>query len=288
MEHELWTRLYALAFQLDTSRTGVFYWPSDIVGVYAWAVLHDRPVSWACDRRNWPVDHAFHNRLPSQSNMSRRLRSPAVERLLNQMSDYLGEDPLVWVKRIDAKPLPVGGHSKDQDAAWGRSVRGYARGYKFYAVWGEGPLPLVWGLAGMNVSEVEMAKQMAPHLEGSGYLVGDKIYDSNALYDLFHRHGHQLVAPRKKPHTGWGHRRHSPLRLRSEQLLATRFGKSLFRERVQIERCFGQLTSCAGGLAPLPAWVRGPRRVRLWVQLKLLIHAVRHPKTPTTTVLAAA
>lgn len=53
------------------------------------------------------------------------------------------------------------------------------------------------------------------------------------------------------------------------------FGKQLYRLRGTIEEAFGNASSFGGGLAPLPAWVRGLDRVRTWVWAKLLINAVR-------------
>ena len=53
------------------------------------------------------------------------------------------------------------------------------------------------------------------------------------------------------------------------------FGKRLYQLRASIERSFGHATMFAGGLGPLPAWVRGLARVRTWMWAKLLINAVR-------------
>ncbi len=53
------------------------------------------------------------------------------------------------------------------------------------------------------------------------------------------------------------------------------FGRQLHQCRTAIERCFGKATSFGGGLAPLPAWVRGWARVRTWVWAKLVINAIR-------------
>ncbi|MCH8260899.1 MAG: hypothetical protein IIC46_11915, partial [Planctomycetes bacterium] len=61
----------------------------------------------------------------------------------------------------------------------------------------------------MNGSEPLVAREMIKQLEPGGYLLGDTLYDSNALYELASERGWQLVAPRKKPKTGLGHRRHS-------------------------------------------------------------------------------
>jgi hypothetical protein len=289
MERELWDRLYLLAVKLDTGWTKAVFRASVIVGVYVWAVLHDRPVSWACQKRNWPPDMRFvRHRLPSQPTMSRRLRSPDTERLLTALEQELSSDPsATWVKVIDAKPLAVGGHSKDADAQWGRAVQCWAKGYKVYAIWGNAPLPYVWGLAPLNVSEVRMAKHMIPLLSGSGYLLGDALYDGNPLHELAWKANYQLVAPQQRPGKNVGHRRHEPSRLRAMALLQTKFGKALMDTRSRIERDFAWLTNCAAGLASLPAWVRGLPRVRLWVWAKLLINAVRRPPCvagPTTAV----
>jgi hypothetical protein len=274
MERELWRQLYELALRFDEAwKIPAVYPTSMIVAVFFWAVIHDRPVSWACQRRNWPPDIQL--ALPSQSTMSRRLRTPAVENLLSKIFDELSEHPRTWFKSIDAKPLVIGGYTKDKDAAWGYAVKSFAKGYKLYAIWGEGSLPLVWGLAPMNVSEKRMAAAMIPHLTGSGYLLGDTQYDTNPLYDLAQQNGHQLVAPRYRRKAGLGHRYNSPSRLRSIELLKTRFGTALYRQREDVERRFGWLTSCATGLTVLPAWVRRPTRVRLWIYAKLLINALR-------------
>ncbi len=288
MERGLWLVLYHLALRLD-KLTRAQIRPAVIVGVFAWAVLHDRPVSWACERRNWPEDllHEPYFRLPSQSTMSRRLRRPETEEVFSAASELLTE---LWsfamVKFIDAKPLPIGGYSKDADARWGRATKSFAKGYKLFAVYGAGPMPLVWGLGAMNVSENQMARLMIPLLRGGGYLVGDSIYDSNPLHQLATARGYQLVAPRKKKQSkGLGHRPHTASRLRALELLAKPFGQQLFNCRTHIERSFGWLTSCAAGLGPLPAWVRRFPRVRLWVYMKLILNALRHA-TPAMLEIA--
>ena len=190
-----------------------------------------------------------------------------------------------WLLRmIDGKPLVVSGVTKDKDAGYGRGAGGMQKGYKLHAVWSSGPLPLAWGLAPMNVSEKRMARQLIPALPGGGYLLGDAEYDSNALYDLAHQAGHQLLAPKRQKHRGVGHRLQSPHRLRSIELMKQSFGKRLHVFRRQIEREFGTLTSFGGGLLCLPAWVRRFPRVRNWVHAKLLINAARwfrnHPVVP--------
>src|SRR5947209_12686104 len=85
MEHQLWKAIVALArapVQPPRRRAARFtFTDADIVGVFYWAVIHDRPVAWACQARHWPP-HRRRCRLPSGATMSRRLRAPAVRALL--------------------------------------------------------------------------------------------------------------------------------------------------------------------------------------------------------------
>lgn len=272
MERELWMQLYALMVRLDSHWSTGFFRASEIVAVFLWAVVHDRPTSWACERHNWG-DLAL-DVLPSQSTMSRRLRSQAVIQLLAEVESEIGGDPRRWwIQRIDSKPLPVGIHSKDQDAKWGHTGRKLARGYKLHAIWGGGPLPSIWRVEPMNVADAAAARELIGQLPGEGYVVGDKQYDSNRIHEAACPH-HQLVAPQQRPGKALGHHRHHPGRLRSLELEKRAFGQAMFRYRGQIERDFAHLTCFAAGLSPLPSWVRHLDRVRLWTQAKLLINAL--------------
>lgn len=277
MERELWLRLYQIARRFDRWepwRLGR-YLDVEIVMVHLWAVLHERPTSWACCRINWPKGLWPRGRLPSQPTMSRRLRTTEVQRLLSVIEQYLVQlRQATFVSIVDGKPLTVGAYSKDRDSAWGPVGRSYAKGYRLHAVYGPAPLPLAWEIAPMNVREPEVATRLIPAFHGGGYVLGDKAYDSNPLHDVALAAGCQLVTARKLPETGLGHRRQSPGRLRCIALLQNDFGKVLYQYRDDIERCFGWLTSHACGLSPLPSWVRREHRVRLWIQAKLIIHAV--------------
>lgn len=286
MERELWRQLYVLAMRLDKGWSNAIYRDSEVLVVYLWAVVHDRPTSWACHRRNW-LDQP--PRLPSQPTMSRRLRRPGVQDLLSAVEAQLGGDPRRWwVQRIDGKPLPVGTHTKDRSAKLGPAGRGFAKGYKLHAIWGGGPLPSAWQVESMNAGEATVARQLVSCLPGEGYLVGDCQYDSNPLHEVARRRGYQLIAPQQQEGKALGHRRHSRNRLRSLELLRKPFGQALFHYRDQIERDYGGLTNFAAGLAPLPSWVRRPHRVRLWVQAKLLINALRILNRTRNPVIAPA
>lgn len=79
MELELWQALYLLATGLDKRWGRWKYSTAEIVAVYFWAVLHDRPTSWAAEPAEWPVD-LRPDPLPPQSTLSRRLkRADSVE-----------------------------------------------------------------------------------------------------------------------------------------------------------------------------------------------------------------
>jgi len=208
-------------------------------------------------------------------------------RLLQAVGQALGGDPAAGLlKLIDAKPLPVGSMSKDPDARWGQAGQAKAKGYKLFALWGVGPMPLAWSVGPMNADEGHRARGLLPQLQGGGYVLGDSAFDENALYELAGAHHHQLVAPRKRPGAGLGHRRHSPWRLRSIALLEgvagwgrSPFARQLYGCRTAVERRFSQVCSYGGGLGPLPAWVRRSHRVTLWVQAKLVIRAMHETLT---------
>jgi len=276
MERERWLQVYQLLRQLDSGKCRGIFTAAAILGVCFWAVIHDRPVCWACCARNWPRG-LWLGSLPSQATMSRRLRDARVLELQQRVEEQLR----TWhkldspIKCIDAKPLPVGGCSKDRQASWGRGARGWAKGYKLYAIWGDRDLPHVWRVAAMGQSEQSMAEIMIPELTGGGVLLGDKLYDINKLYDASARVGYQLLAARKRPNAGLGKYEHSPARLRSIAWLKTKAGQQLYQQRVRIERRFAGLTCFGGGLTPLPSWVRTLHRVRLWVQAKLILNALR-------------
>ena len=284
MERKFWKLLYAIAVKLNKPWGGWKYSTSDILAVYFWCVVNDRPMTWGVDKGNWPKG-LYPRRLPPQSTLSRRMRSSGTQQLMTEIENtclaILGVAGF-FIRMIDGKPLAVSGVTKDKDAGYGRGAGGMQKGYKFHAVWAGGPLPLAWGLAPMNHSEKTMARHLIPSLPGGGYLLADSEYDANDLYDLAHDAGHQLLAQKRQKHRGVGHRPQSPYRLRSIELLKQKFGKTTYRFRRQIERDFGNLVSFGGGLTCLPAWVRRFPRVRNWVQTKLLVNAARwfhkHPE----------
>jgi Transposase DDE domain len=288
MEQQLYQAIVALLAALDHKPRSTRFTYSDrrIVEVYYWAVIHDRPISWACRRANWPL-HLRRQPLPSDSRMSRRLRSPAVVALLAALERRViapKQPGLFWV--IDGKPLVIGGCSKDRQAGYGRAAAGKAKGYKLHALVGAGGIA-AWRIAPMHKDERVMAARLLRWASIQGYLVADSNYDSNPLHALCDRLGElQLIARRRygSGH-GLGHHRHSPGRLRSIARTENpfpAFADRLLQDRSSVERAFGNLVNWGGGLACLPAWVRTHRRVHRWVQAKLVLAALKRSAEITT------
>ena len=275
MERERWSLLYKLILELGKSFPSGWKYPTTtIVGVYFWAVLHERNVSWACDPGNW--DRTLPQLLlPSQDRMSKRLRSRAVRGLLAALEESLKSKEPEPVKVVDSKPLVVSLVSKDPDAKWGRTRRRhFQHGYKLHVVWGRGAMPIAWRVTPINAQDGHAAQPLLERLVGRGYVLGDSQYDQNDRYDEAAAHGHQLLALTDQPNAGKGHHRQSPHRLRGLALMH-HFRDWVRRQRANIERSFGGLSCAAGGLAPLPAWVRRLSRVTQWVQAKLILNALR-------------
>jgi hypothetical protein len=279
MERTLWPAIYhrIMASAEAVCQVNVTFQPHIIVIVFAWAALHDRPVGWACSERNWSTTTLRPASLPSASTLSRRLKSIAVGALMRHVEDRLRAETIPgFVQVIDGKPLTVGGASHDPDARNGHGAGKIAKGYKLHAIWGRGAVPEAWSVEPLNVCETKAAEALLARAPGpGGYLLGDGEYDATAVYDAAGAAGYQLVAPRENPKAGLGHRRQSPYRLRSIELQAGGFGAALYKARRSIEGRFGNATSFAGGLGPLPAWVRRTWRVWRWTWAKLMINGVR-------------
>ena len=197
------------------------------------------------------------------------------------------EPGLFWI--IDGKPLPIGGCSKDRQAGYGRAASGKAKGYKLHAVVGSDASVAQWRVAPMNKDERVMAERLvnASPLEVMGYLLADANYDSNPLHQACTERGNlQLVAPRRYgPDKGTGHRKQTAGRQRAIAITESpcpAFGDQLHKDRSAIERQFGNLSNWGGGLTCLPPWVRTHRRVRRWVQAKLVLARLKRDAKSTT------
>lgn len=298
MQHQLWTSIVAVLMSLDKPPTPATFDFSDedIVKVYYFAVLNDKPVDWACKLKNWPLwrRRKTLGLLPSPSTVSRRLRSASVRKLLDAMERRVvapAHPGLYWI--IDGKPLVIGGCSKDRQAGYGRAANGMAKGYKMHAIVDSCGGIAAWRLAPMNKDERVMAERLVREAPIQGYLVADSNYDSNRLHRLCDRLSeernplHLVTHRRYGSGRGTGHRKQSVGRLHSMCLTENpypAFADQMLHDRNGIERAFGNWTNWSCGLIGLPPWVRTHRRVYRWVQAKLVLTALKPPSTETTYV----
>lgn len=259
-----------------------------VVGILLWAAINDRPICWACESEHWPG--SIRPRcLPSQGCMSRRLRTQSVAALLERCYGLLRDQlPSGLLKFIDAKPLPVGGCTKDADALYGRAASCQARGYKLFVVQ-DATCGAAddWLLGPMNWSEQKAADVLLRRMTGGVVVVGDGEYDVSRLYDLAASRDSGLLAPAPMQAKSTGHHYLSPHRKNGLALARSTAGGDLLMSRIGIEQSFGQFTSFGGGLGPLPAWVRRPHRVVVWVAAKFLIDLDRRLKLTEQRTTAA-
>lgn len=286
MERQLFDWLMKVVLEIGRTHAGSRKQFSDsvIVGVLLWAVIHDRPISWACREQNWPSDRRWLLLLPSPSTMSRRLKTYGVHLLLEQVAGCLREAfPQSLLKILDGKPLMVGPCSKDKDARRGYAACTMAKGYKICTLLDASGAVDAWRLEPMNGSESLAAQKLIALAPGAGYVVADRLYDTNALYEAAGRAGWQLIV---RPIRAEVQKRYRLNRWRARGLelsfnalaccgQSTSFGQDLLVLRDTIDRRFGWWGNFGGGLAPLPNWVRRPHRVVVWVHAKLLIAAAR-------------
>ena len=282
MERQLWKAIVCVLNEVDKPKHNVRCEHSAmvIVKVWMWAVIHDRPVKWACQWSSWPPYERW--KRPSETTMSRRLRSANVRYLLEQIERRVlrpdGANNLVWL--IDGKPLVISGCSKDRQAGYGRAAGGKAKGYKIHAIVGSDGSVAQWRVAPMNKDERVMARRMFTSTDIQGYILADGNYDSNKLHDVCDKRGNlQLVAPRRySSGRGHGHRKQAPGRMRSKEILENpdpRFGDLLLQQRNEIERYYGNLSNWGGGLTHLPPRAKTHRRVHRWIQAKFILNGLK-------------
>lgn len=283
MEGPLFTALYALLAVLARRHPrsrGQIYSDAHIVAVMLWSALWDRPIRWVCRLENWQGRCPF-LALPSAATVSRRRRTVGVQLLLAQWLNALNDHvPGGLFARIDARPLTVGGASKDREARCGFGAGKLAKGYKLHEVRSGAKHLDAWTLTAMAEREPAVAPRLLGQLTGGGYLTGDNGYDTNDLFARATAAGYQLVAPPRASAQALGHQPHDPARLRCQALLAnplaccgvpTSFGEDLLEDRRAVERNFGQEALGPTRLGPLPPFVRTPHRVVGYVACKLAI-----------------
>lgn len=260
-----------------------------VAAVHLWAVWHDRTLTWACDRAHY--GRLFRPRkLPGVSQLSRRVRSDRLQRVLQYAHDELaGRGVVTDAGYLDGKPLTVGPATKDRDARRGRVPGGFGKGYKLHAFVSERRRVVVWSVVPLNVDEKAVAAELLPHLPPlapGAVVLADANYDAAPLHKAVAAAADapRLVTPLKgQARVGPGG--HHPVTRRQmgaarRELVAAwaacpGLTGHVLKARDEVERAFGVLASTAGGLGPLPAWVRTLGRVRRWVGAKIILYNAR-------------
>lgn len=127
----------------------------------------------------------------------------------------------------------------------------------------------------MREYEGAVAGRLLAGVRGKGVLLADGNYEASELYDAAAGSGYQLLARPEPEDNGAGRHYQSPHRRVALRWFADGLGWQLYRGRTAIERAFGNAGAFAGGLGPLPNWVRRLGRVQRWVGCKLVINARR-------------
>lgn len=276
MSSQEWRVLYRviqdMARRMPRPKRCLWYRDGLIAALFFWAVAHDRPLCWACQRENLRP-YFRTRRLPSVSQFCRRVASQRFQMLLQRIYAELAQSHSTGLSFLDGRPLPVGACSKDADAKAGRVYGGFARGYRLHACVTRTGQVIAWRLTGLNGAEARVAHDLIDQVRPRGLVLADGNYDSATLYERVANHRGQLVAQARR-NAGKGHIRQSPARVRGLAIWR-RKPETVRRLRAMVDRYFGQQSSFGGGLAPLPAWVRTLPRVERWVAAKLTIYHVR-------------
>lgn len=282
MDKEIWSIITKKVVSVNRSikRIGRRCRYSDvlIIRMYLWAVWHDRPMSWACERQNYGTLFRPAG-LPSVSRFCRRLKTKRIEQMIQAIHERLTQsDKLLKLSFFDGKALPISRHSQDKDAKKGYADGSFRRGYKLHA-WAtqDGRIPRFRVLP-MNCGEPNTARELADIIPDGSLVLADANYDSGKLYQAVDDRGSQLLTPLKGMAQSYHQLQRMPVaRKRAIQFwkLFERQCKELLKLRNEIERIFSAVTCFGGGLSPLPTWVRRLSRVERWVSAKLIFYHAR-------------
>jgi hypothetical protein len=291
MDRTLWKIITRVIVSVNraiprTGRRPVF---SDvlILRMYFWTVWHDRPLYWPCDRLHY--NRLFQpRRLPGVSQFCRRVKTERFQQMLAEVVRRLamrGECPKLMF--LDGKALPVSESTSDPEAKTGRGNGRFSRGYKLHALGADDGRIMAFSVRSLNEHELPVTHQaLLKHIPARTIVMADGNYDSDRLYQQVYQQNAWLFTPMK------GNRTRSPRRLQqmshARRLVHDLWGQqtqlcwAAYRKRGAIERIFSALSCFAGGLGPLPNWVRRLDRVTRWTTAKVAIyHARLHAKRAT-------
>ncbi len=271
MEGQVWVMVQRF-LRLAQGVSGRFsYSNEEILTVVLWAVLHDRPMVWACQAEHWPRRWRP-RRLPHPSTISRRWRSVSMEedaRRIHEATSWVFAASSRYAA-IDGRPLLVGGYSKDPDAKSGWACGGMGKGYKLHALVNGHHAVLTYEVEPLPVAEQKVAVRLLQRAPSSiTRVVGDGAYDSQNLHRVAGETGRKMYTPIPQNRVG---RRRQKRRLQLLRLSQRDVGRRFLSWRDTVERTFGHHSTIGFGYKGLPSWARRLHRVRRWIWGKTLLY----------------
>ena len=282
-ERLVWRRIVHLTRSIDRGlpkpRCGFTYPDRLIIRMALWATWKDRPMCWACDREHYDSRLRI-GPLPSVSQFSRRLRNPRYAVMLRRLHRRLVREDhqAMAVAFIDGKALPVGDATKDPEATTGRGCGRFSRGYKLHALVDSLGKICDFRVRPLNEQEQPIAWKLVCSVRPHALLLADGNYDSGKLYERARARGVQLLTKLRQVSRSRQVIESMPPARRAAYEAWTMDPEGtaeIYALRGGVERAFAHLTSCAGGLSPLPAWVRRLDRVQRWVAAKIILYNAR-------------
>jgi hypothetical protein len=258
-----------------------------ILSMLLWAVMHNKPLSWACDRSSYS-SLLRPRRLPSTSQYFKRLKTGRFVAAMSTLHDLLTRDGREdLLSFLDGKALLIGEYSSDPDASTSMVGRRFRLGYKLHARATVRGFIAEYRVLPLHEGEPNTARELLERVRRGSVILADANFDSSPLYEQVDRRGATLLTRIK----GTPSRTHRRLMLMSDARRAAIWAwrerpglcEAVLRERDHIERVFAHLTCSGTGLGPLPAWVRRLSRVRLWVDAKIAIYHARILARRSTT-----
>jgi hypothetical protein len=293
MDGRLWKRLYREISRACKHRVGPrrpgrpqVYQTKEILSVWAFAALNDWPISvtrkrltssatgwWMRRHWRWPL------RLPSLPTLTRRARDGMFRRLLRRVLRRLRKRLAgipTGLMVMDSTFLLTGPYSRDPESRWTSHGGKWFKGYALHALCDTEGVLWAWHVTSANVHELTVARRLIRQASLAGgqvlWVIADKGYDSEPLHQLVRRRlGGQLLAPlnlRGAKTDRWRKKQHG--RDTADRVLRTRQGQRLMAHRSSIER-WNSWFKGHSNVGMLPYHARRLRRVRRWIDLKLMV-----------------
>jgi hypothetical protein len=236
------------------------------------------------------------NRLPSYSQLKKRMRRPAFEQALRAVLRLSGQEVLrrMGSEETDSALMDltnVPSTRTDRRAAWGTDGKAWFRGYKLGIVTSRSGVVLGAAAVTANLGErhvtarlvraARLALQDLKPRRKVKYLLADAGFAGEATYRQAHRYLHcrVLSPPRRKALPRKKKRSHrlemmrlrSPHRYRDWGFWQTPTARRLYRQRTQIERRLSQLTDDPFEVDGRPRGTVGVPAVLRWAEAKLIL-----------------